>query len=136
MKWLLDTNVLSEATKPEPFPGLLEWLDANESETTISVISIGEMIAGVGGLPESKRRRELERALSFLREDYSGRILDFTEGVAAEWGLLVAKARKEGRILSVLDSQIEATAIHFGLTVITRNASDFYHRSINPWNLG
>jgi predicted nucleic acid-binding protein len=125
VKWLLDTNVLSEVTKPEPFPGLIEWLESNEAETSLSVISIGEMIAGVSGLPESKRRREMERALAFLREDYSGRILEFTEGVAAEWGFLVAKARKEGRILSLLDSQIEATAIHFGLTVITRNTSDF-----------
>lgn len=133
MKWLLDTNVLSELTKPLPSEGMLEWLEANERETAMSVISIGELVAGVNSLPESKRRRELERALAFLREDYEGRILDFTEGAAAEWGRLVALARQNGRVLSVLDSQIEATALHFGLTVVTRNNSDFLHPVLNPW---
>ena len=135
VKWLLDTNVLSELTKPSPCKGMLEWLEANEPETAMSAISIGEMIAGVNGLPEGKRGRELERALTFLREDYAGRILDFTEGAAAEWGRLVAMARANGRVLSVLDSQIEATAIHFGLTVVTRNNSDFFHPVFNLWKL-
>lgn len=133
MNWLLDTNTLSELTKPSPHAGLLDWLDANEAEAAISAISLGEMVAGIEHLPESKRRRSLERAFKFLREDYAGRILDFTEGVAVEWGRLVAEARKQGRILSVLDSQIEATAIHHGLTVVTRNGGDFYHPVFNPW---
>jgi predicted nucleic acid-binding protein len=50
-----------------------------------------------------------------------------------EWGRLVAQAQKGGRTLSVLDSQIEATAIHFGLTVVTRNGADFFHPVFNPW---
>ena len=133
MKWLLDTNTLSELTKPTPFTGLLEWLDENEPATAISAISIGEMILGVERLPEGKRRRFLERALRFLREDYAGKILDFTEGVGVEWGRLVAEAQKHGRNLSVLDSQIEATAIHFGLTVVTRNSADFFHSVFDPW---
>lgn len=130
---MLDTNTLSELTKPSPHAGLLSWLKANEAEAAISAISIGEIVAGIEHLPASKRQRSLERAFKFLREDYAGRILDFTEGVAMEWGRLVAEARKQGRILSVLDSQIEATAIHFGLTVVTRNGGDFYLPVFNPW---
>jgi len=133
VKWLLDTNALSELTKPMPFKGLLEWLEKNEEGTAISSISVGEMTLGVERLPESKRRRLLERALKFLREDYAGKVLDFTEGVAVEWGRLVAKAQKSGRKLSVLDSQIEATAVHFGLTVVTRNSADFFHPVFDPW---
>lgn len=133
MNWLLDTNTISELTKPRPLEGLLDWLEANESESCISVISLGEMTAGIERLPEGKRRRMLERALQFLREDYAGKILDFTEGVAVEWGRLVATARKRGRNLSVLDSQIEATAVYFGLTVVTRNRADFFHPVFNPW---
>ncbi len=134
MKWLLDTNALSELTKQAPFEGLLEWLEVNELNSAISAISIGEMTAGVERLPEGKRRRTLERALKFLREDYGGKVLDFTEGVAVEWGRLVAQAQNRGRPLSVLDSQIEATAIHFGLTVVTRNHTDFLHPVFNPWD--
>ena len=133
MNWLLDTNVLSELMKPAPFPGLLTWLEAHEAVTALSAVSVGEMVAGVERLADTKRRRQLERALKFLREDYAGKILDFTEGVAVEWGRLVARAQKRGRNLSVLDSQIEATAIHFGLTVVTRNAVDFFHPVFNPW---
>lgn len=134
MKWLLDTNVLAELTKPEPFAGLLAWLEDNEPVTAISAISIGEMTLGVERLPEGKRRRALERTLRFLREDYAGKIFDYTEGAAIEWGRLIGKAQKEGRRLSVLDSQIEATAIHFGLTVVSRNSRDFFQPVFNPWD--
>ncbi|MGO8763833.1 MAG: PIN domain-containing protein [Limisphaerales bacterium] len=133
MNWLLDTNTLSELTKPEPFGGLLDWLEIHEDETAISAISIGEMVAGLERMPESKRRRSLERHLKFLREDYTGKILDFTEGAAVEWGRLLASAGKRGRILSVLDSQIEATAIFYGLKVVTRNERDFFNPVCNPW---
>jgi len=135
VKWLLDTNSLSELTKPSPFPGLLNWLQANEEECALSTISIGEMTAGIEKLPDSKKRRRLERTLRFLREDYSGRIIDFTEGAAVEWGRLVAQACKSGRTLAVLDSQIEAIAVHFGLTVVTRNGSDFFNPVFDPWVL-
>ena len=50
-----------------------------------------------------------------------------------EWGRLVAEASKQGRKLSVLDSQIEATAIHYGLIVATRNGEDFFHPVLDPW---
>lgn len=133
MNWLLDTNAISELTKPEPAPHLLDWLEAHELQTTISVISIGEMVAGLEEMPESKRRRSLERNLKFLREDYAGKILDFTEGVAVEWSTLLASAKKRGRKLPIIDSQIEATAIHFGLMVVTRNGKDFFHPVFNPW---
>ncbi len=133
MKWLLDTSTLSEVTKANPSSEVLEWLDTNETDLAISAITIGEMVAGLEQMSESKRRRSLARALKFLREDYAGKILDFTEGAAVEWGRLLAQAKKAGRNLPVLDSQIEATAIHFGLVVVTRNTKDFFHPIFNPW---
>ena len=133
MKWLLDTSTLSEVTKPTPAAEVVDWLDVNEADSAISAISIGEMVAGLEQMSESKRRRSLSRALKFLREDYAGKVLDFTEGAAVEWGRLVAKAKRAGRNLPVIDSQIEATAIHFGLTVVTRNSKDFFHPIFNPW---
>jgi toxin FitB len=133
VKWLLDTNTLSELAKPQPYPHLLEWLEANEAQSALSSISIGEMVLGIERLPVGKKRRRLERALRFLREDYAGKVLDFSEGAAVEWGRLVARTRGQGRNLSVLDSQIEAIAVHFGLTVVTRNRADFFHPVFNPW---
>jgi toxin FitB len=133
VKFLLDTNTLSELSKPAPFPVLLEWLESHEPETAISAISVGEMALGIERMPESKRRRSLERAFGFLREDYAGKILDFTEGVAVEWARLVSEAQKKGHNLSILDSQIEATAVHFNLTMVTRNEKDFFYPVFNPW---
>lgn len=133
VKWLLDTSTLSELTKPRQFEGLIEWLESNENLCAISVLSIGEIVSGIEQMPESKRRRSIERSLRYLREDFAGQTLDFTEGVAVEWGRLVAAARKQGRNLPLIDSQIEATAIHFGLKVVTRNARDFFYPVFNPW---
>lgn len=133
MKFLLDTNTLSELTRPEPLARLMDWLEEHEAESAISAISVGEMALGIERLPEGKRRRTLARTLEFLREDYGGKILDFTEGVSVEWARLVAEAQRRGKNLSVLDSQIEATAVHFGLTVVTRNEKDFYYPVFNPW---
>jgi predicted nucleic acid-binding protein len=133
VNWLLDTNALSELTKPEPFDGLVKWLEIHEAEAALSAISIGEMVAGLEQMPEGKRRRSLERHLKFLREDYAGKILDFTEGAAVEWGRLLASAKKRGHNLSILDSQIEATAIFYGLKVVTRNENDFFNPVFNPW---
>ena len=89
---------------------------------TIAGLAGGEMVLGIERLPEGKKRRRLERALKFLREDYAGKVLDFSEDAAVEWGRLVARARGQGRNLSVLDSQIEAIAVHFayfGRTVVS-----------------
>lgn len=133
MKYLLDTNTISELSKADPFPPLLEWLESYEFDSAISAISIGEMALGIERMQDGKRRRSLERTFSFLREDFAGKILDFTEGVAVEWARLIGEAQRQGHILSVIDSQIEATAVHFGLTVVTRNEKDFYHPVLNPW---
>ncbi|HXP61330.1 MAG TPA: hypothetical protein VN829_12615 [Dongiaceae bacterium] len=91
------------------------------------------MVLGIERPPEDKKRRRLEWALKFLREDDAGKVLDFSEGAAVEWGRLVARARGQGRNPWVLDSQIEAIAVHFGLTVVTRNRADFFHPVFNPW---
>ncbi len=134
MKWLLDTNVLSELFKASPASEVLDWIEKNERDFGISVISLGELILGIERLPEGRKRRRLERSLKFLREDYEGKLLDFTEGVSVEWGRLLANAQSTGRNLSALDSQIEATAIHYGLSVVTRNSTDFFGETCNPWS--
>jgi predicted nucleic acid-binding protein len=133
VKWLLDTDTISELTKPLVSPALLAWMQENEDASGVSAITIGELTFGLELLPEGKKRRRLEQSVSFFREDYAGKIFDFTEGVAVEWGRLMAEARKSGKNLSLPDSQIEATAIHFGFSVVSRNQKDFFHPVVNPW---
>ncbi|WP_225726431.1 MULTISPECIES: type II toxin-antitoxin system VapC family toxin [unclassified Nocardia] len=136
--FLIDTNVLSEATKPRPDPGLMEWLHAvDEDELFLSVISIGEIRRGVERLPESKRRARLTEWLSELvTARFNDRLLPVDLPVAQAWGRLRARADAIGQNVCPMDGLIAATAESHGLAVVTRNGKDFRAlgvSSINPW---
>jgi predicted nucleic acid-binding protein len=137
--FLLDTNVPSEIGKPFPQPSVLRWLGTvEETETFLSVVSLGEMRKGCELLePGSKRRLQLER---WLEDDVykwlAGRILPVTEAIAERWGRLEAKRQRLGLPLNTADGQIAATALEHGLTLVTRNVNDFRDLGVtlfNPW---
>lgn len=125
MKYLLDTNVLSEGMRPVPDPQVLQWLDAHQEESAISALTLAELARGVEALPDGKRKSELHRLLSFMQEDFGDAILPFDEPVAWEWARYCQRTTSEGVLPGVMDSLIAATAITYGLTVVTRNTSDF-----------
>ena len=137
--FLLDTNIPSEIGKPFPQPSVLRWLGTvEETQTFLSVVSLGEMRKGCELLePGSKRRLQLER---WLEEDIykwlAGRILPVTETVAERWGRLEAQRQRLGQPLNTADGQIAATALEHGLTLVTRNVNDFRDLGVtlfNPW---
>ncbi len=84
--FLLDTNVLSELTRPKSDPGVENWLNnADNEQLFLSVISLGEIFKGITILPESKRRQKLQRWVEeTLRPWFDGRILPVSERVAEE----------------------------------------------------
>ena len=138
MKFLLDTNVISELIARQPNPKVVEWID-NVAENTIylSVITIGEVQRGIEKLPESRRRADL---LSWLQNDlfarFGNRILPLDVAVMISWGTFIADLEKRGRPLPAMDSLIAATAIHHGLVIVTRNTKDFAFTEaevLNPW---
>lgn len=136
--FLLDTNVISEAVCPRPEPLVLEWLEAaDESLLYLSVLTLGEIRKGLAILPQSKRRTQLETWLEVeLRARFSGRILPIDAGVSDRWGLLAAEATRGGKTLATIDALLAATAFHFNLTIVSRNANDFAPTSVpllNPW---
>jgi toxin FitB len=139
-RFLLDTNIPSEITKPYPEPSVLRWLGTVEEEQTfLSVVSLGEMRKGCELLePGSKRRLRLERWLEHdVRKWLAGRILPITEAIAERWGELEAKRQRLGLPLNTADGQIAATALEYGLTLVTRNVSDFRDLGVelvNPWD--
>ena len=63
MSWLLDTNVISELSRPAPEAKVVQWLSAHEDELFLSVLTLGEIQKGIASLPDSKRRRRLTRWL-------------------------------------------------------------------------
>ncbi len=140
MNLLLDTNVLSEVTKPQPAENVLLWLDGlDEDRTFISVISLAEIRRGVVLLEKGRRRNALEDWLSNdLPQRFEGRVLPVTEQVSMAWGDLLGHAKKSGRGLSSMDGIIAATAMAHNLTLATRNVKDFDGfdiKIINPWSL-
>jgi predicted nucleic acid-binding protein len=136
--FLLDTNCISELVRVKPDARVLQWMDAaDESLLYLSVLTLGEIRKGVAGLPQSKRRTHLETWLELeLRSRFSGRILGIEAAVADRWGLLAAEAERKGRPLSAIDGLLAATALHYNLTIVSRNISDFAGTQVpvlNPW---
>ncbi len=125
MTYLLDTNVLSEGMTPSPDVNVIQWLDHHQEECALSVVTLAELARGVETLEEGKKKNELLRRLRFLQEDYADLILPMDDSVAWEWARYCHRAESSGYSLSVLDSLISATALSYGLIVVTRNTSDF-----------
>jgi predicted nucleic acid-binding protein len=135
--FLLDTCVLSEVWKASPNGGVIAWLQASvEDEMFLSVLSLGEIKKGIDNLAESKKKERLLRDYGSLRSRFSTRALSVNELVAERWGELAAKARKGGHHLHVVDGLLSATALVFGLTLVTHNVGDFAMTPVpllDPW---
>ncbi|AZV18563.1 MULTISPECIES: type II toxin-antitoxin system VapC family toxin [unclassified Mesorhizobium] len=138
MRLLLDTNVLSEVTRPAPDARVLNWLDRlDEDRSFISVVSIAEIRRGVALMDEGRKREALAEWLARdLPQRFEQRVLPVDEPVALAWGDLMGLAKRSGRGLSSMDGLIAATAIAQELTLATRNTKDFEGFGIelfDPW---
>jgi len=104
----------------------------------LSVLTIGEICKGIAELPPSQKRAGLQDWLDIeVRSWFAGRILPVTEAIAERWGHLAAAAKHKGMTLAVVDGVISATALHHGLTIVTRNVKDFAGLGadvFNPWD--
>ena len=138
MSFLLDTNVVSESTKPRPNPGVVAWLAAvDEDNVFLSVITLTELRYGVERLAQGRRRKQLDR---WLQQDlplrFEGRILPIDALVADTCGKLVARTESLGRPIEARDAFIAATAQVHQLTLVTRNVSHFettVKSILTPW---
>lgn len=134
---LLDTNVVSEAMRPEPDPAVLAWLDAQVAETLhLSSITIAELGYGVGALLAGKRKARLTAALDGVLTLFGERILPFDTEAARRYGDLAVKARAAGRGFPTPDGYIAAIAASKGFAVASRDASAFAAAGlvvIDPW---
>lgn len=138
MRLLLDTNVLSEVTKPSPDEGVLRWIHGlDEDRTFISIVSIAEIRRGVALMDSGRTRDALDEWLKHdLPQRFENRIIPVEGSVALAWGDLMALAKRSGRGLASMDGLIAATAVAHQLTLATRNTKDFEGFGvdiINPW---
>ena len=134
---LLDTNIVSEAMKPQPDTSVRDWLDAQVAETLfLSSVTVAELLFGIGVLPDGKRKDNLTAALHGVMELFGSRILSFDTDAALRYAVLAVRARSAGKGFPTPDGYIAAIASARGFAVASRDTSAFQAAGltvINPW---
>ena len=131
MIYLVDANVLSEATKPDPDPRVIEWLRRNERRVAVDPIILGELRFGILLLPRGRRRDRLERWFEGARRIHC---LPWDAATGLRWAELLADLRASGQSVPIKDSLIAATALVHGLSVASRNQRDFKKTGVQVVN--
>ena len=135
---VLDTNVVSEAMKPEPDAAVRAWLNEQAAETLyLSSVTLAELLFGIGTLPNGKRKDLLDRALTELLGLFAERILPFDTNAARHFADLAVMARNGGRGFPTPDGYIAAIAASRCFIVASRDTSPYEAAGvtvINPWN--
>jgi predicted nucleic acid-binding protein len=136
--WLLDTNVVSELRRPRPEPRVLAFVAAQALDSLyLSEVSLAEIRYGIERVDDALKRRELVEWLDGrVRPLFHLRTLTVSEDVLLRWRLLVEQARRQGHTYAQPDLFLAATALHHGLTLVTRNTADFTRSGVpllDPW---
>ena len=137
---LLDTNIISELRRPQPEQRVVAFVAAQPLERLyVSTVTLAEIRFGIELVADVGRRAELTDWLTHkVRPMFDQRVLPVSEDVMLKWRLMVEEGRKTGHTFSQPDLIIAAIAAHYGLTVVSRDVSDFERAKvlcINPWNI-
>lgn len=134
---VLDTNVVSDAMRPEPNATVIAWLNEQAAQTLyLSSVTLAELLFGIRALPAGKRKNMLDRALTELLELFKGRVLPFDTDAARRYADLAVTARNYGRGFPTPDGYIAAVAASRGFIVASRDTSPYKAagvKVINPW---
>ena len=134
---VLDTNVVSEAMKPEPNPAVRAWLNDQRAETLyLSSVTVAELLFGIGSLPIGKRKELLAQTLDGLMGLFRDRVLPFDIDAARHYAELAVTARNCGRGFPTPDGYIAAIAASRGFIVASRDTAPYEAAGItviNPW---
>jgi len=134
---LLDTNVVSEAIKPEPHPSVLAWVDARPAESLfLSSITVAELLFGAGALPDGRRKDMLATRIEGLLDQFATRVLSFDTPAARRYADLAVNARATGKGFPTPDGYIAAIAAAHGFAVASRDPTAFTAAGltvIDPW---
>jgi hypothetical protein len=137
MRYLLDTNILSNFTKPAPSPSLVAWMaEQSDEDLFISALTLAEIRRGILEKPHGKKRDALDAWFSGPQGPqtlFAGRVLPFDEKAGLVWARMMADGKAKGRPRSGLDMIVAAVAEANGCIVVTDNERDFAEIEIvNP----
>ncbi len=136
---VVDTNVVSEAMKPEPHPAVRAWLNEQAAETLyLSSVTLAELLFGIAVLPAGKRKDMLEKALDGLTGLFRDRVLPFDADTARRYAELAVKAKAKGRGFPTPDGYIAAIAASRGFIVASRDTAPYEAAGvpvIDPWKV-
>ena len=134
---ILDTNVVSEAMKPEPNPVVRAWLNDQAAETLyLSSVTLAELLFGIAALPSGKRKEMLALTLEGLMGLFKDRVLPFDVEAARHYADLAVVAKVSGRGFPTPDGYIAAIAASRGFIVASRDTAPYEAARvtvINPW---
>lgn len=136
MKFIADTNLVSELTKALPSPSVRRWVSDNGDDVGLSWVSVAELRAGIQSMPPGKKRDTLHEDIEGLIADfYDDDLLRLTGATAVRYAELVARRKHAGMQIHFADTVIAALALELGMTVATRNTKDFPGvPTVNPWD--
>jgi predicted nucleic acid-binding protein len=134
---ILDTNVVSEAMKPQPDANVVAWLNEQAAETLyISSVTLAELLFGIAALPGGKRKTLLTRTLDGVIGLFENRVLPFDAQAARHYAELAVTARNSRRGFPTPDGYIAAIAASRCFLVASRDTAPFEAAGmtvINPW---
>lgn len=137
---VLDTNVVSELMRSAPDPGVRAWILAqSQQQLHTTSVTLAEVLAGVGRLPDGSRKEGLRRAAAEVFAAYASQVLAFDAPAAVAYAEIVTQREKLGRSISRFDAQIAAICVTQRASLATRNVKDFEHLGLevqDPWHLG
>jgi len=138
LKYLLDTNIISEIIAKKPNQQAIDFINnINTNAIYLSVITIGEIKYGINRLPKSKRKTQLQAWFEQLLIKYQSNIINIDISVMAIWADISSSLKSNGISLSIMDSLIASSALYHDMILVTRNTKDFQYIAnlniINPF---
>ena len=139
MKYLLDTNIISEFVSKKPNQKVIDYVSSlDENDVYLSVITIGEIRFGIEKLDKEKQKKKIKSLSDWLNNDlmqrFDGRVLDIDMKIMLKWGEINAQLQKIGKPMPIMDSLIASSCLAKEFVLITRNENDFYSFEIEMVN--